>query len=191
MAGSDERENRAEARATGEATAAGTALEETLPPLPSASRRRIGLGVAIAAAVIAVGLGAWAAIAALQTSPLERAADACGGTKPLSVSEVDYGDVEGAEGGPTLDELFEGAVTIADDGKTLTLQTSSLEVDRRGVTALVLDCVYEELDVPERVTESIADTRAVDGRQSDGWGDFAIEWNFGHDTGTNVVITQR
>jgi hypothetical protein len=145
-------------------------------PRPPASGRRKWVIAAVAAGVavfVATGVGVIASLS--QPSALQRAGEACSGTKPLDSFiedlEAESGDdANAAKGG--LDEfadLFDGVVAVEDGGQTLLINTKPEDEDTLGVTSLALDCVYGELEVPARVTERIGVTRALDGRQEDTW----------------------
>lgn len=75
-------------------------------------------------------------------------------------------------------------VTLLDDGASVELS----EVSTGGPTFDQLTCALKQLDAPESVGVKIAQTRALDGRQSDEWGNFAISWTYHPDDGANVLI---
>lgn len=155
------------------------------------SRKRLPIIALVGGGVVVMAAIAWVVVAAMQPTPLEAAAEACAGSKPLDALIEEIGG-DGALGEETeLAALFNGVVTVEDDGATLLVDTRSQDEDPLGVTSLALDCVYDELEVPTRVTESIAQTRALDGRQSDAWGDFTAQWSYHPDSGASVIIARK
>ncbi|MET0885418.1 MAG: hypothetical protein ABWX92_03115 [Mycetocola sp.] len=88
-------------------------------------------------------------------------------------------------------ELFEGVVSVEDDGKTLIVSTKPESEDALGVTSLTLDCVYGELDMPKHVSALIGSTRALDGRQTGEWGIYSASWGYHPDDGMNLIIAAK
>jgi hypothetical protein len=166
--------------------------------LPRRKPNRRTLAIAVASAVV---LGAVAAIVVVSAQPtaLERAQESCSGSKPLDslLDDVRRSASPEPEVQPTddgndeIDKLFEGVVSIEDDGKTLIIQTKPKDDDPLGITGLALDCVYTQLDVPAHVSERIGATRSLDGRQEDTWNGYSASWSYHPDNGANVIIVAK
>lgn len=169
---------------------------QSASPEPS-GKPKTKLIVAVAVGVLALGgLAALAAVIA-QPSAISVAGDACAGAKPLHAFLDDLQDSSSPQPEPTdtdelgaLDELFEGVVSVEDNGTTLIVNTKSEDDDPLGATSLALDCVYEQLDVPAHIRERIGVTRSVDGRQDGAWDAFTASWSYHPDNGANVIIVQ-
>ncbi|WP_167045901.1 hypothetical protein [Salinibacterium sp. ZJ454] len=153
---------------------------------------------------VAVGVLALAGVAGLlvslaQPSPIQRAGDACSGSKPLQAlfDEVKSSESptpekeEPEEEGDEFAELFEGVVSVEDGGATLIINTKPQDDDALGVTALSMDCVYEQLDVPKHITARIGATRSLDGRQDGEWDGFTASWSYHPDSGANLIIVKK
>ncbi|WP_257062939.1 hypothetical protein [Brevibacterium sp. 50QC2O2] len=52
-----------------------------------------------------------------------------------------------------------------------------------------LRCLGNFLEMPDSVTEEMAHTRALDGRQEDEWGDYRVTWSYHPDDGMNAVFS--
>ena len=50
-------------------------------------------------------------------------------------------------------------------------------------------CVLEELEVPDRVTALMGETRSLDGRQTGDWDDISVSWAYHPDNGLDVILT--
>lgn len=165
----------------------------TAAPAPPVNHKRRNVLIAAGVAAVLVVGGGIAGIVAVasQPTPLERVGEACAGTAPLSTL-LDEEDGEPLfEDDGTLDEYFEGVVSVEDDGRTLILQTLPEDDDPLGLSTLALDCVQTELDMPTWLTTSMGQTRSLDGRQSEQWDAFSAQWSYHPDNGVNLIIMQR
>lgn len=149
----------------------------------------LGIGVA-AALLISGGIAAVVAITS-QPTALERAGADCAGSAPLSTLLDDDGEPIFEKSDGTLDEYFDGVVTVEDDGHTLLVATLPQDDDPLGVSTTALTCVQQALDMPTWLTESMGQTRSLDGRQSEEWSNFSAQWSYHPDNGLNLIITQR
>lgn len=52
----------------------------------------------------------------------------------------------------------------------------------------VMACVFAELDAPDSLIGKLQDTRGLDGRQEDSWGDYTASWTYLPEDGYHVVI---
>ncbi|MEU4364282.1 hypothetical protein [Promicromonospora sp. NPDC023987] len=77
---------------------------------------------------------------------------------------------------------------IADEQTTLIFDTQG-EDDATGVDYTAVVCVLSQLDTPERVTQAMESTRALDGRVTDSWDSFTASWSFHPDTGLDLVVS--
>lgn len=166
----------------------------TESPRRTFSRKALAIG---AAAVIVLGVGAAIAVVALQPSAIERAGASCSGTKPLDdfLAEVRASasatpEPHAPEDSTAFDDIFDGVIAVEDGGSTLIVNTKPEDDDPLGLTSLALDCVYEQLDVPKRITERIGSTRSLDGRQEGSWDGFSASWSYHPDSGANLIIVQ-
>lgn len=175
------------------------ASDDSVPEAAGARRRIPGRTVVAigAAAAILIGAVVTTIVIAARPSPIEQAGESCAASKPLDAFLADVRATASATPEPAetadsdaLDELFEGVVSVEDDGKTLIVQTKPEDDDPLGITGLALDCVYEQLDVPTRITERIAATRSLDGRQEAEWEDYSASWSYHPDSGANLIIAQ-
>ena len=153
-------------------------------------------------AIVVVGVVVLAGVAGLaftlaQPSAVERAGEACSGSKPIQafLNEIDSSatpapDSADSEEEAPFAELFEGVVSVEDGGKTLIINTKSKDEDTLGMTTLSLECVYEQLEIPKHITERIGATRSLDGRQDGEWDGFTASWSYHPDSGANVIIVQ-
>ncbi|WP_166867983.1 hypothetical protein [Salinibacterium sp. ZJ70] len=154
----------------------------------------------VAAGIVGV-LAISGTILAVANSPtaLARAADACSGSKPFDrlMTELEKdpdtssetGSDEGADS--AIGKYFDRVVRVEDGGKTLLVSTKPQDDDPLGLSSLALDCIYDELNIPTRVTEVIGSTRGLDGRVSDEWDNYSGSWTYHPDNGLQLIIAQR
>lgn len=77
-------------------------------------------------------------------------------------------------------------IKVQDRGKTLELTGIGLRQGSGGYDDFL--CILRELDAPQSLDAKIEQTRALDGRQSDAWTGYTIDWNYHPDDGLNAVI---
>lgn len=75
---------------------------------------------------------------------------------------------------------------ILDDGRAIEIRTKGKE--SFGISIKALDCMLDELGVPESIQKSMGSTRALDGKQRDTWPGHAAEWSFHPDSGLNLIV---
>lgn len=125
--------------------------------------RGVKLGVPIVIALLALVAGI--AFAASQRSQLEAAVSAC-----------------------ELDDNTDAR--LGDEGTTLTLDMAGEGDDDTGTLSFAeILCVLEELEVPDRVTALMGETRSLDGRQTGDWDDVSGSWSYHPDSGLDVILT--
>lgn len=146
----------------------------------------VGAAVAVVAAVVAAGVAV-----AMQPTAIERAGQACSGTAAL---EVIADDEDSSFLDPDVQDVFaeylDGAIAVEDEGGTLILDTLPSDDDPLGISAMALECVEIQLEMPTWLTESISTTRALDGRQTGEWDGYSAQWTYHPDNGLNLVIVQ-
>jgi len=76
-------------------------------------------------------------------------------------------------------------VVIHDSGESIEL-TRVAKYD--GMSFASLTCFLAGLDAPDSIETKIGQTRALDGRQSDDWDGFEIEWSYHPDDGASIII---
>ncbi|MGO1746803.1 MAG: hypothetical protein ACTHY8_10775 [Microbacterium gubbeenense] len=134
---------------------------------------------------------------ALVPTQIERAAEACEGTSSWerfieeASLESEESEDEGLFGELEIAEYFEGSIAVEDNGRTLLVSTKPADDDPLGISALVLDCVYAELDTPSRVSEVISSTRALDGRQTATWDSYSASWGYHPDNGLDLIVSDK
>ncbi len=169
-----------------------------VPPLARSTKTwliaSIGGGVLVVGGIVALVLSL------VQPSAIQRAGDACSGSQPLHAL---LDDIKASQRTPPPEDylndakadpfavLFEGVLRVEDGGQTLILNTKPKDDDPLGMTALSLECVYKQLDIPKHITESISVTRALDGRQFGDWDGYSASWGYHPDTGLNLIIVQK
>lgn len=79
--------------------------------------------------------------------------------------------------------------TVADGNKTLVINGKGAE-DTAGITVDAEVCILKELGVSSAATAHMESTRALDGRQSDAWGDYRASWSYHPDSGLDLVVQQ-
>lgn len=79
---------------------------------------------------------------------------------------------------------------IGDGGKTLNMDGEGQE-DTSGLPLTDQLCVLGKLQVTSAVLAHMNDTRALDGRQTDAWGDFKAAWTYHPDDGLDLTITRN
>jgi len=125
--------------------------------------RGVKLGVPITIVLLAVV--AVIAVTAAQPSRLEAAVIAC--------------ELEG-----------NADARLGDEGTTLTLDMEGESEDDTGTLSFdEVFCVLEGLDVPDRVTALMGETRSLDGRQTGDWDDVSASWGYHPDDGLDVILT--
>lgn len=77
-------------------------------------------------------------------------------------------------------------IEIGDNGQSISMSSEGEE--SAGADYSDIDCVLAELKVPDSVDTRIGTTRALDGRQSADWDEFAASWGYHPDSGLNIVI---
>ena len=149
---------------------------EVQPATPSAPMRHATtMAIAIGAFVLGVVAGIALPVAGSSTGGVEYS----GSPSPTSVPLADaYDQCNVADSGGE----------IADERTTLILDTQG-EDDVTGVDYTAVLCVLSQLNTPERITQTMNSTRALDGRVTDSWDSFTASWSYHPDTGLDLVVS--
>lgn len=110
---------------------------------------------------------------------------------PPATSAVEEKSVDKAPGQARLIGVADSCQvgrTIADGGTSLLLDTGYSDDE---VTMEELACVLIALDTPEYVIDHIESTRALDGQQTDDWGDFSARWTYHPDSGIQMSLIDK
>lgn len=138
------------------------------PQRPASPRRNYAL---FTAAGLLVGLGSGLLLAKIDISAEP--------AKSSSLSEA----VRGC--GLTEQE----GIDLGDEDQSLTMDSESYKaIYQEGADDAQIGCVLRALHMPDSVKSRMDNTRALDGRQSAEWDEFAASWSYHPDNGTNVVI---
>lgn len=84
------------------------------------------------------------------------------------------------------------AATLVTDGESISVDGAWAEEGasptQAGLRGDLLICVLDETDAPQRVTEHIESTRALDGQQTDEWEEYSARWSFHPDDGMSLTV---
>lgn len=80
---------------------------------------------------------------------------------------------------------------LADADLALYLDMEGGDANSGTLTVTNIACVLAKLDAPSYVIHKMDSTRALDGRQSESWGDFEASWSYHPDEGLDVLIRER
>lgn len=78
-------------------------------------------------------------------------------------------------------------IELRDDGRTLVFDHKG-EEDSSGADLLSILCVFSELDMPSSVSGHVDQTTAMDGRQTEAWDSYEIQWSYHPDRGLDGVL---
>lgn len=93
--------------------------------------------------------------------------------------------IEQAQEECSFEETVADDFRVSDEGKTLTI---NLTEENMGKNILTYTCYTSELGMPERVSDKIMKTRALDGHMEDSWDDLNAGWTYHPDSGLNLTI---
>ncbi|QNP56303.1 hypothetical protein [Tessaracoccus defluvii] len=74
---------------------------------------------------------------------------------------------------------------VADGGSSLSFVAKGQDV------GVIPECVLVKLKAPDFVMTHLGSTRAMDGQQTDEWGDLEARWTYHPDAGVNMTIIDR
>lgn len=169
-------------------TKGGTMTDDPVTPTePSTSRKRrltpwifAGIGVVVVAAAIAIPLS----ISAAQQAAAEEEA-----ARVAAEAQA----AEEARLATFTKELNRCGITsinasVLDGGEAVEM-TRVTKYD--GPTYSELICLLQGLRAPSAIEAEIGQTRALDGRQTDGWDGYSISWGYHPDDGASIVIRHQ
>lgn len=81
-------------------------------------------------------------------------------------------------------------VSAASDGKSITVRTAGAKAAGRESIKDVA-CILAGLKAPQHIYSLIDATRALDGMQSESWGDYVARWTYHPDNGLAIVIAHK
>jgi hypothetical protein len=79
---------------------------------------------------------------------------------------------------------------LTDDDRTLFLDMRGEKAGSGDLSAVQIDCYFQELKMPDYIIREMGQTTALNGRQSDTWSDFSASWTYHPDNGLDVLIRQ-
>jgi hypothetical protein len=78
---------------------------------------------------------------------------------------------------------------VEDNGSTLLVDMRGAK-DTKGVDLVTLECILEELKVPEGVKQDMFSTRPSDGRQNGTWFGTSASWTYDPAKGLDLTVTR-
>lgn len=92
--------------------------------------------------------------------------------------------------GPMEQVAASCGVSAASDGKSITMHTAGAKTSG-GKSIKDVACVLTGLKAPQHIYSLIDATRALDGMQSESWGDYVARWTYHPDNGLTIVIAHK
>lgn len=137
-------------------------------------RRNVGVAVAAVGVVVAL--------------------TGCGGVATKVLAEASSSTT--TDEGTALDQAARNCLlgAASDEGISISFDTQGddeWESDGPYDTYEDVACVLAELDTPDYVIQHIDSTRALDGQQTDEWGDFEARWTYHPDSGMQMTVIDR
>lgn len=92
--------------------------------------------------------------------------------------------------GPMEQVAASCGVSAASDGQSITMRTAGAKTTG-GRSIKDVACVLVGLKAPQHIYSLIDATRALDGMQSESWGDYVARWTYHPDNGLTMVIAHK
>ena len=92
--------------------------------------------------------------------------------------------------GPMEQVAASCGVSAASDGQSITMRTAGAKAAGRESIKDVA-CILAGLKAPQHIYSLIDATRALDGMQSESWGDYVARWTYHPDNGLTMVIAHK
>lgn len=92
--------------------------------------------------------------------------------------------------GPVEQVAASCGVSAASDGKSITVRTAGAKA-AGGKSVKDVACILAGLKAPQHIYSLIDATRALDGMQSESWGDYVARWTYHPDNGLTIVIAHK
>lgn len=139
-----------------------------------------GIGVLVVAAAIAIPVSLTASAKAAEA---EAAAQAEADAKAAEVARLATFREQLARCG--VASAGSAAVEILDGGEAVRM---SRVTKYDGPSYTQLTCFLDGLKAPAAIEAEIGQTRALDGRQTDGWDGYSISWAYHPDDGASILV---
>ena len=81
-------------------------------------------------------------------------------------------------------------VSAASDGQSIAMRTAGAKTSG-GKSVKDVACVLVGLGAPQHIYSLIDATRALDGMQSESWGDYVARWTYHPNNGLTIVIAHK
>lgn len=98
--------------------------------------------------------------------------------------------VNGCADGPAGSRSSGATPVVLDSGRTVTMDGQGRD-EASGMTRDMQMCVLYGLKAPGYVISHISDTRALDGMQTDAWGEYQARWTYHPDSGLNLTVIRK
>lgn len=92
--------------------------------------------------------------------------------------------------GPMEQVAASCGVSAASDGQSITMRTAGAKTSG-GKSVKDVACILAGLKAPQHIYSLIDATRALDGIQSESWGDYVARWTYHPDNGLTIVIARK
>jgi len=154
------------------------------PTPPVVTSKPINKALLIAGASFVIGAMLGVAGTAITISAVNdanaRAAAQSEASKPRPFKEAASGcGVIGETGA----DLGDGDHSLSLDGKG--------DEDYSGLSMQNIDCVLNNIHVPDFIRAEMDKTRALDGTQRESWENFSVSWSYHPDNGLNVGLVEK
>lgn len=151
---------------------------------PVATRKPANKALLIAGASFVIGTMLGIAGTAFTISAVndanDKAAAQAEASKPRPLKEAAGGcGIVGETGA----DLGDGDHSLSLDGKG--------EKDYSGLSMQNIDCVLNNIHVPDFIRAEMGKTRALDGTQRESWDNFSVSWTYHPDDGLNVGLVEK
>ncbi|MEV4532940.1 hypothetical protein AB0J82_03815 [Asanoa sp. NPDC049518] len=98
-------------------------------------------------------------------------------------------NVNTLESAQTVCDAGRNGTKLESDGSTLLVDMRGSK-DKAGVDLVTLECILEQLNVPEAVKQDMFSTRPSDGRQEGTWFGTSASWTYDPAKGLDLTVTR-
>lgn len=88
------------------------------------------------------------------------------------------------------DIIGEPGTKLGDGDRSLSLDGQG-EKDYSGLPMQKIDCVLNNIHVPDFIRAEMGKTRALDGTQRESWDNFSVSWTYHPDDGLNIGLVEK
>jgi hypothetical protein len=157
---------------------------------PVATRKPVNKALLVAGASFVIGAmlgiaGTAITISAVNDSNAKAAAKAEAAAQ-AAASKIR--PLKEAAGG--CDIIGEPGAKLGDGDHSLSLDGQG-EKDYSGLPMQKIDCVLNNIHVPDFIRAEMGKTRALDGTQRESWDNFSVSWTYHPDDGLNVGLVEK